>query len=172
MASRRGLRRNVHPAAIARALLGLLRSRSGIATVEFGLMAPVFVVMGMGVVDVGNALVHKFDLDSMARIGAEYARANSTDADGVKAVVLAAAKRDNSDLSVETTVFCECAYQTVDSCDTTCPDSDTLRKYVKVSVGEFYNPLFLPNPDHPDTANYTFFQSITHLTADVTLRIE
>jgi len=155
-----------------RALGGLWRSRKGVATTEFALTAPIFVVMGLGVIDVGNALVNKFDLHAMARIGAEYALANSTDAAAVKAVVLSAAKRDNSQLSVETTVFCECQYQQVDTCETTCPTEDTLRKYVKVSVSEFYSPLFLPNPEHPETANYTVFQQITHLSADVTLRLE
>ena len=169
MASHGAPRRFGH---VLKAVRALWRSREGVATTEFALTAPIFVVMGLGVIDVGNALVNKFDLNAMARIGAEYALANSTDPAAVKAVVVNAAKRDNSQLSVETTVFCECQYQKVDTCETTCPADEMLRKYVKVSVSEFYSPLFLPNPEHPETANYTVFQKITHLSADVTLRLE
>lgn len=145
---------------------------AGVATTEFALTAPIFVIMALGVIDVGNAVVHKFDLNAMARIGAEYALAHSTDAEGVKNTVLSAAKRDNSQLTVETTVFCECTYEQVASCETSCPDGETLRRYVKVRVSEFYHPLFLPDPDDPETQQYSFFQEITQLASEVTLRLE
>jgi hypothetical protein len=157
-------------------LAGVLRraagARSGVASTEFALMAPVFIVMTLGVVDVGNAVFHKFDLNALARIGAEYGVAHSSDSEGIKTVVLNAAKRDNTTLTVESLVFCECEYQQAQSCSVSCADGSTIRKYVKVSVAEFYQPLFLPDPEKPEIDKYTFFQEITHLGSEVTLRIE
>ncbi|HYE88912.1 MAG TPA: TadE family protein [Vicinamibacterales bacterium] len=159
-------------ARLAAALCRAARSRSGVASTEFALMAPVFVVMTLGVIDIGNAVFHKFDLNALARIGAEYGVANSSDSDGIKTVVLNAAKRDNSTLTVESLVFCECEYQQAQSCSVSCADGSTIRKYIKVSVTEFYHPLFLPDPEKPEADKYTFFQEITHLGSEVTLRIE
>jgi hypothetical protein len=136
------------------------------------MMAPIFVVLTLGVVDVGNGVFHKFDLNALARIGAEYAVSYSTDTEGIKNTVLNAAKRDNSTLSVASEVFCECQYQQVESCSTSCPDGSAIRRYVKVGVSEFYHPLFLPDPEKPETAKYTFFQEITYLASEVILRIE
>jgi len=153
-------------------LRGVLRSQSGIATTEFALTAPVFVILALGVMDVGNAVFHKFDLNALARIGAEYGLAHGTDADGIKTTVLNAANRDNSTLSVDSSVFCECQFQETQSCEVSCADGSTIRRYIKVSVAEFYHPLFLPDPDKPETEKYTFFQDLTYLTSDVTLRID
>jgi hypothetical protein len=157
---------------LLQALAGAVRSRSGIAATEFALFAPILVVLGLGVIDVGNAVFHKFDLNALARIGAEYAVSNTSDTEGIKNTVFNAAKRDNSTLSVVSEVFCECQYKQVQSCSVSCADGGALKKYVKVSVAEFYSPLFLPDPEKPDSGKYSPFQEITHLASDVTLRIE
>ena len=128
--------------------------------------------MLLGVIDVGNGLAEKFDLDSAARIGAEYALKNTTDVAGIRDVVLKSTDLDAALVTVESLVFCECGFQQGNACDATCPDNSALQKYVKVSVSTFYNPIFLPKPDQPETDQFTFFQGITLLSSEVTLRIQ
>lgn len=147
-------------------------SRDGIATTEFALTAPIFVILTLGIIDVGNAVFHKFDLNALARIGAEYGVAHSGDADGIRATILNAANRDNTTLEIETEVFCECQYLAAQSCELSCADGSAIRRYIKVSVSEFYLPLFLPDPEKPETENYTFFQDLTKLASQVILRID
>jgi hypothetical protein len=39
-------------------------------------------------------------------------------------------------------------------------------------VTDFYNPVFLLEPDTPEDKDFTFFQTIPQLETDVTLRIQ
>lgn len=134
--------------------------------------APVFVLLSMGVIDIGNAISEKFDMTSWARSGAEYGLTHSGDIQGVRQVVYQTSGRDETNLTVDVAVLCECDYQQGVVCDIACATGDQPRRYIRVAVSSMYNPLFLPKPDKPETDKYTFFQELTLLGATVTLRIE
>ena len=59
-------------------MLALLRSRRGIAALEFGLLAPTFVMVFAGVADLGNALYTWSKLEQALALGANYALMNKT----------------------------------------------------------------------------------------------
>jgi Flp pilus assembly protein TadG len=57
-------------------LTKLWRSRSAVAAIEFAFLMPVFLILFMGVVDLGMMLVEDYRLDQAVAAGAEYAAVN------------------------------------------------------------------------------------------------
>lgn len=53
------------------------RAESGIAAVEFALLVPMFLILMMGVIDVGQMLFAYYELDQAVAAGAEYAALNA-----------------------------------------------------------------------------------------------
>src|SRR5450755_148179 len=51
----------------------LSRRQSGIAALEFGLLAPVFLIVLAGTVDIGSALYTRISLEAAIAAGADYA---------------------------------------------------------------------------------------------------
>ena len=147
-------------------------STVGVAAAEFALISPIFVILTLGVIDVGTAVFERFELKTAARIGAEYALTNLTDTAGITDTVIRATNHASQSISVSVFVFCECNFEETIACTVTCDNGDAPRKFVTVRVTDFYNPVFLPEPDTPEDENYSFFQTLTQLETDVTLRIE
>jgi Flp pilus assembly protein TadG len=58
-------------------MLGLFRSRRSVAALEFGLLAPTFVMAFAGVVDIGNALYTWSKLEQALALGANFAVMNT-----------------------------------------------------------------------------------------------
>jgi Flp pilus assembly protein TadG len=57
-------------------LAELWRSRSAIAAIEFAFMMPVFLILFVGIVDIGMMLVQDYRLDQAVAAGEEYAAIN------------------------------------------------------------------------------------------------
>src|SRR3989338_7824363 len=90
----------------ARRLVGSVPSTNGAAAVEFGLIAPVLMIMIFGIVDYGLAMVNKMELRGAARAGAQYALGDSSDTAAIIAAVVAA-----SDVGItagDVTLTCNC----------------------------------------------------------------
>ncbi len=75
---------------LSASLARLLRSRSGISTVEFALIAPVFVLLFAGTVDFGLALHKRFQINSAVSAGANYTLLRADDISSANAAALAA----------------------------------------------------------------------------------
>src|ERR1700710_1749970 len=56
---------------------GVLR-KSGVAALEFGLLAPVFLILLAGIADIGRALYTRISLESAIATGANYALVNAS----------------------------------------------------------------------------------------------
>ena len=147
-------------------------SSAGVAATEFALVSPVFVVLTLGVIDVGTAVFERFELKTAARVGAEYALNNLTDTAGIEDAVVRATNHESQSITVTTFTFCGCEFEVNIACTETCENGDAPRKFVTVRVTDFYNPVFLPEPDTPEDENFSFSQTLTQLETDVTLRIE
>jgi Flp pilus assembly protein TadG len=65
-------------------------STAGVAATEFALVAPIFIVLTLGVIDVGTAVFERFELKTAARVGAEYALTKLTDVDDITDAVVRA----------------------------------------------------------------------------------
>lgn len=147
-------------------------STAGVAATEFALVSPIFVILTLGIIDVGTAVFERFELKTAARVGAEYALTNLTDVDGITDAVVRATNHESQSISVTVFTFCECTFEETFVCTETCDNGETPRKFVTVRVTDFYNPVFLPEPGTPEEEDFTFFQTLTQLETDVTLRIQ
>jgi Flp pilus assembly protein TadG len=68
---------------------GLLRSRAGVASVEFALFTPIICMLLAGVIDLGGALWIKFKLDSAVTAGANFAQINAANVGSANGQTLA-----------------------------------------------------------------------------------
>ena len=64
-------------------------SNAGIAAVEFAFLAPVFLVLLMGSVDIGQLLYNYYQLDQAVAAGAQYAALNATNVTSTNGAALA-----------------------------------------------------------------------------------
>lgn len=71
--------RSLHRARLLATLSRLRTSRDGVSAVEFALLAPVFLIILAGVVDIGAVLYTKYRLNSAISAGSNYALVNGQD---------------------------------------------------------------------------------------------
>ncbi|MGH6889355.1 MAG: TadE/TadG family type IV pilus assembly protein [Rhizomicrobium sp.] len=65
------------------------RTEAGVAAVEFAFLVPVFLVLLMGVIDVGQMLFAYYELDQAVAAGAQYAALNAANVTSTNGAALA-----------------------------------------------------------------------------------
>ena len=125
-----------------------LASRRGIAAAEVALIAPVVILVFLSVYDVGRAVWRTMQLETAARIGAQYAFANPTDTAGITSRVQASLVGWTGLTIASPTMTCQCDNGTAANCTTgTCPfGAGTVSPigYITVTVTQplsFISPL-------------------------------
>jgi len=123
-----------------------VRAESGVSAVEMALIAPVLMIIFMGLIDYGIAIFSKLELTSSVRAGAQYAIINSTNMAAIQTTVINSSNLDQANLVVNMPYeTCECSDGTVDAaCLVICP-AGVLRHYVVIDATYTYVPFFLPN---------------------------
>jgi Flp pilus assembly protein TadG len=71
------------------ALPDILRSRNGIAAIEFAIVMPVFLFLFIGIVDLGMMLVEDYRLDQAVAAGSEYAAISASSVNSTSGAALA-----------------------------------------------------------------------------------
>ena len=144
----------------------------GAVLVEFALAAPILVTLVLGIADFGMMAASNAALEGATRIGAEYARDNSTcksniqDTNCISGIKTAMQSAVNSTLTFPSSSppfpeSCECDDGSSITCGTTCAVGKTPNcTLVTVTASQTYTPI-LPWPGIP-----------TSLTASTELRIE
>ena len=139
-----------------------VRSERGVAAVEFALVAPMLLLLLMGIYDFGMFLNQQMMLESTARAAAEYINQGGDEdnlqADIVNMMSLDANSGSADSLQLETEYICECTGGEVLVCDdedVSCTadedDTDTyIRRYVVVNVNMTFDTLF-PYPGLPES---------------------
>jgi Flp pilus assembly protein TadG len=122
-------------------LVEWLRDSRGTAAVEFGFIAPVAVVLLIGVVDLGLVANTMMQLRAAARAGAQYAVENPTDTDGIEQAVLNSGALPSGGVTVTPAVTCECKNGTAITCGSPCADGNPQRVLVSVAVTRNFVPL-------------------------------
>lgn len=113
------------------------RLRAGSAAVEFGLIAPVFIVVMFGVTDWGLALEQRMRLLAAARAGAQVALDNPTNEGSAITNAVNTAASGMTSLSVTpSTLFCECDGVRMTSCTASC--GGTIASFVTINVSRPY----------------------------------
>ena len=147
----------------------------GVAIVEFALAAPVLVVLVLGIADLGMLAARTAALEGATRVGAEYARNNSTcqsDVQGSSCITGIKNAMQNSGSFTPALTFpsgsspfpasCECDDGTSITCGTTCVGAGKTpnRVLITVTASQSYTPI-LSWPGLP-----------TSLTASTEIRVQ
>lgn len=110
------------------------RNEKGGVALEFALIAPVLLVMLLGIVDFGQLVLMKTKLSSATRAGVQYAITVDTNEAIIEDIVENSTSFEDADnLSVTVDPFCECSDGTAVLCDGSCA-SGNVREYVTVSA--------------------------------------
>ena len=143
----------------------------GAVLVEFALAAPILVTLVLGIADFGMMAASNAALEGATRIGAEYARDNSTcksniqDTNCISGIKTAMQSAGNFSPAItfpsDPSASCECDDGSSITCGTTCAVGKTPnRVLITVTASQTYTPI-LPWPGIP-----------TSLTASTELRIQ
>jgi Flp pilus assembly protein TadG len=120
------------------------RDTRGTSAIEFALVAPMLVIVTVGLADVSNMGFGSSNMQTAVRAGTHYAMAGGTDPTVAKTHAESAWTRKPDDGVVTTSRVCKCAGAEVDSCETFCPDNSRPEMYMTVTAtgtlgGDFYS---------------------------------
>ncbi|MBI1212238.1 MAG: hypothetical protein GC190_12300 [Alphaproteobacteria bacterium] len=132
--------------------LNLLRIRndeSGVAAVEFALVAPILAMSLVFLVDLSNYAIQRTDMESALRSGVQYFMNGGSDLDKAKEVVLASwtSKPENATVVVER--FCMCA-NIEHACNATCDDGTYPLSYSRIRAVAQYDNLLIDMTNNAD----------------------
>ncbi len=131
-------------------------SRSGLAAVEFAIIAPVLALGLVVMADLGLAITEKMTLDQTVRAGAEYAMNGVTSENELREMMLRAATgysasdndsvRPATDLFVEISQKCSCSLSgAATSCTNICPNNLPAYSFFTLSARKTYESIYIPN---------------------------
>lgn len=120
-------------------LARLRRCRRGTSAAEFGMIAPVMVLLLAGLVDLAGAMQQTIRLESAARAGAQYAMGFPEDTAGIITATAAAIGAGDGTVAV-VPAYCACpgGGTTAVSCDGTPCDGAPAAIYVEVQITRPY----------------------------------
>ena len=130
-----GTRKNRRP--------NLWRSEDGIGAVEFGFIAPILMLLLLGIVDFGMAYWKQMQIRNAANAGIQWAMTNGYDL--IKIPAVAASATNLSGIAVTPSLPCGCATGTgvtILACASLCPDNTVPKPYIMVNARICYTPLF------------------------------
>lgn len=134
----------------------LIRNSDGAAAVEFALLAPLFVMLIMGIADFGVYVNQRMQLENLARAAVEYV-VKGGEEENVQADVLEAAlpPSELEEVTAEAEATCECSSSgAAGVCGTSCENGAYQRRFYSMSITRTYNPLFV-YPGLPEQISIT-----------------
>lgn len=123
----------------------------GVAAIEFAMISPIIILMGVAVFDLGEAIYRDMQVQNAAQVGAQYAFMHGFDAPSITGVVTSATGFAGISASPAPSQFCGCAAATGISnvsCNAKCSDGSAPGTYVKVSAQASYITI-IPYPFIP-----------------------
>lgn len=124
------------------AIQTFLRNNRGNVAVEFALIAPVFVIMLIGVVDVGKLAMERSDMLAAARSGGQYFMAGGTDTTRAETIIKASWTGRPEDGSVSVTRVCTCA-GALAACDQVCASGDVPISHARINLEAYVDGIFI-----------------------------
>lgn len=130
--------------------LGFDRASDGAIAVEFGMIAPIILVMLLGVIEVSSALSQNLAVQQAARAGTDYGMTRPP-LQGDMAPIVKAVKAamppewvsagTQGDPSINATLVCECEVSGPIACGNQCAANEKKQTYLKVDVSKNYTPI-------------------------------
>ena len=137
---------------------------AGAASVELALVAPILIVLFMGVWDFGRALSESARMESAAHAGALYGAQSTAYAANTSGITQSA--RDDADdtagaLNITADQYCQCPSGATVACNSDCGAEGQPRMFVQVQVTEPFTTWF----------PYPFVTNPMTLSGQTTLRV-
>ena len=132
-------------------------SNNGSAAIEFGIAAPILMILFVGVVEVGFAAYQAIQVQAAIEAGTLYAAKNGGDSAGISTAVLNATGFVGVTATPSPVQFCGCPGTTgvaAVSCSATCADTNPAGQYVSISAALTRNSL-IPNSGLPLPTTFT-----------------
>ena len=123
-------------------LFALIRSQSGVAAIEMGLLTPVILIGFLLMTDVGIAVAERMDLDRNVRAGVQAVMALTNDPKDVKDLVLASTN-GTPNVSVAVSKTCACGNSAA-PCNSLCSADEPPSVFLNISASKPYTGLILP----------------------------
>jgi hypothetical protein len=125
-----------------------LRKQNGTAAIEFGIIAPVALMMIAGLIEYGILTYDRTSLENAARAGAHYAFAIEYNEDKVaETAINASTLTFGPDDTVSLGLYCECSDGSEITCGEPCADAGPNRRMIRVEIVKSYQP-FMPLMDY------------------------
>jgi Flp pilus assembly protein TadG len=127
------------------------RRFGGTAAIEFGLGAPVLLILLMGLVEVGFGVYQAMQVQNAVEAGAVYASKNGWNQAGISAAVVNATGVSGLSAKPAPSQFCGCPQATgvvAIACASTCPGGTAPGQYVRISA-QLAHETILPYPGLP-----------------------
>lgn len=110
-----------------------LTAREGVSAVEFALVAPVLLISMLGVVDIGNVVYQRADMESALRAGIQYFMNGGDDLNKAETVVNQSWTTKPDSVTVVAEKYCMCG--TVQhACNTLCDDDTYPDSYNRLTA--------------------------------------
>lgn len=118
--------------------------RAGTSAIEFALTVPVLLTALLGVVDLGNVVYQRGDLEAALRSGIQYFMNGGTDLAKAQAVVDASWTHRPPNATVVAEKYCQCG-TTVAACTALCGNGTYPVSYNRISVNVTFNGILTTN---------------------------
>jgi Flp pilus assembly protein TadG len=117
------------------------RDTSGTSAIEFGLIAPVLLLLTIALYDLNDMAYRTSNMQTAIRAGIQYAMNGGEDLDQTETIVNGAWSRKPADGVVDATATCKCAGNT-QACNSTC--GQTMNKWITITAtgtigGNYYS---------------------------------
>jgi hypothetical protein len=116
----------------------------GNATIEFALVAPLFLLLLVGVIDLGYAFYEQMVVEDAVEAGAAYASLHGWQSGGITSAVTNATGVSGISASPAPSLFCGCPADNgiaPISCASTCSGGITPGQYVQISAQTTHTPI-------------------------------
>jgi len=142
----------------------LLRSTRASVAVEAAFITPFLVLMIVGIVNFGGAIMARTELFNAVHAGLQFALAYPGDIDGMKGAALAASSSEHGagSMTVSTSLSCHCigsSTAVAGSCDTACTATGVDYQTATITASQTYTYL-LTFPGFPTSVNLSESASI------------
>lgn len=145
------------PSTLSRRLTCGTVDANGSAAVEFGMIAPLLLLMAVATADLGVGIYRKMQVENAARAGAEHAIRNGFDSNAIAAVVAGTTSFPGINPLPAPSQFCGCASiagVTAVTCGGGCPGGASPGTYVAISAQGTYSTI-LPYFGLPNSFTFT-----------------
>jgi Flp pilus assembly protein TadG len=114
----------------------------GVSAIEFALTAPVLVISLLGVVDIGNVVYRRHDMESALRSGAQYFMNGGEDLTKATQVVDESWTTKPNGVTVTAETFCMCA-GVVHACTSVCDDGSYPASYHRINASATFPGILM-----------------------------